>query len=168
MAAMTSSTAKCFRSTSRPCRAAARPQRVLQPVQRVQTRDVRVAFFNLNKLRTDSSDAGIYGSQGREDFTTDDVEHYFNYMGMLAVDGSYDRMEKMLALGKNIMPRQYTVLMQTCSAFCEFFGQLSCHAMWSNCFVLHPGNCRLQCSVCARFGGMWQMRAMLKSEVTLD
>jgi hypothetical protein len=60
---------------------------------------MRAAFFNFSKLRTDSSDAGIYGSQGRNDFTTDDVEHYFNYMGMLAVEGTYDRMEQMLSSG---------------------------------------------------------------------
>ncbi|WIA33486.1 hypothetical protein OEZ86_006614 [Tetradesmus obliquus] len=101
MAAMTFSTSvRCFNSTTRPSRAAARPQRVLPAVQRVPgTRDVRAAFFNFSKLRTDSSDAGIYGSQGRNDFTTDDVEHYFNYMGMLAVEGTYDRMEQMLSSG---------------------------------------------------------------------
>jgi hypothetical protein len=27
------------------------------------------------------------------------VEHYFNYMGMLAVEGTYDRMEEMLSSG---------------------------------------------------------------------
>lgn len=58
-----------------------------------------MAFFNFNKLRTDSSDAGIYGSQGREDYSADDVEHYFNYMGMLAVEGTYDRMEQLLSSG---------------------------------------------------------------------
>eukprot|EP00879_Flechtneria_rotunda_P017975 GHRR01018839.1.p1 GENE.GHRR01018839.1~~GHRR01018839.1.p1 ORF type:complete len:103 (+),score=18.20 GHRR01018839.1:91-399(+) len=77
-------------------RAASRPHRV---VQRVQPRDVRVAFFNFNKLRTDSTNAGIYGSQGRDDYSVDDVEHYFNYMGMLAVEGTYDRMEQMLSSG---------------------------------------------------------------------
>ena len=30
--------------------------------------------------------AGVYGSQKREDFSADDVEHYFNYMGMLATE----------------------------------------------------------------------------------
>ena len=30
--------------------------------------------------------AGIYGSQAREDYSEDDVEHYFNYMGMLATE----------------------------------------------------------------------------------
>ncbi|KAF6250633.1 hypothetical protein COO60DRAFT_1569873 [Scenedesmus sp. NREL 46B-D3] len=101
MAAMTFSTnVRCFTSTSKHSRTAARPQRVLPAVQRVPgTRDVRAAFFNFGKLRTDSSDAGIYGSQGRNDFTVDDVEHYFNYMGMLAVEGTYDRMEQMLSSG---------------------------------------------------------------------
>lgn len=68
--------------------------RVQQPAPR---HDVRVNFFS--RFRTDSQDAGIYGSQGRADFTVDDVEHYFNYMGMLAVEGTYDRMEEMLSSG---------------------------------------------------------------------
>lgn len=85
-------------STPKPCRAAAGPVRIAQPVHRA--RDVRMAFFNFNKLRTDSSSAGIYGSQGREDYSVDDVEHYFNYMGMLAVEGTYDRMEQMLSSGR--------------------------------------------------------------------
>lgn len=92
--------------------------------------DVRVQFFS--KFRTDSQDAGgcphssqqhcncaapppvlncavlcscagIYGSQGRADFTVDDVEHYFNYMGMLAVEGTYDRMEEMLSSGTCVL-----------------------------------------------------------------
>jgi hypothetical protein len=47
-----------------------------------------------------SADAGIYAAQGsRDDYGLDDVEHYFNYMGMLADEGSYDRMEAMLATG---------------------------------------------------------------------
>lgn len=96
------------------------PVRVQRPAARP---DVRVQFFS--KFRTDSQDAGgcpqlpaalrlqhlpgaqllccapagIYGSQGRADFTVDDVEHYFNYMGMLAVEGTYDRMEEMLSSG---------------------------------------------------------------------
>lgn len=72
-------------------------------------RDVRAAFFNFNKLRTDSSDAGIYGSQGRDDYSVDDVEHYFNYMGMLAVEGTYDRMEAMLASGAQIIESTCTL-----------------------------------------------------------
>jgi hypothetical protein len=60
-------------------------------------RDVHVNFF---KFRQDSTDAGVYGSQGRDDYSVDDVEHYFNYMGMLAVEGTYDRMELMLSSGK--------------------------------------------------------------------
>jgi len=64
-----------------------------------QRRDVRVAFFKFGKNGLGSEDAGIYGSQGREDYCVDDVEHYFNYMGMLAVEGTYDRMEAMLSSG---------------------------------------------------------------------
>lgn len=30
--------------------------------------------------------AGVYASQSRDDFSADDVEHYFNYMGMLATE----------------------------------------------------------------------------------
>ena len=31
---------------------------------------------------------GVYASQGRDDFSADDVEYYFNYMGMLATEVS--------------------------------------------------------------------------------
>nr|CAD1819246.1 unnamed protein product [Ananas comosus var. bracteatus] len=41
-------------------------------------------------------------SQSRDDFDRDDVEQYFNYMGMLAVEGSYDKMEALL--NQNIHP----------------------------------------------------------------
>ena len=44
------------------------------------------AFFN--RFRQDSTSAGIVGSQGRDDYDVDDVEHYFNYMGCLAVVAS--------------------------------------------------------------------------------
>ena len=30
----------------------------------------------------------MYASQTRDDFSADDVEHYFNYMGMLATEVS--------------------------------------------------------------------------------
>jgi hypothetical protein len=53
----------------------------------------------LHALRCGDNPTGIYASQGRDDFTVDDVEHYFNYMGMLAVEGTYDRMEEMLSSG---------------------------------------------------------------------
>ncbi|XP_072958175.1 protein LHCP TRANSLOCATION DEFECT-like [Typha angustifolia] len=49
-----------------------------------------------------AEDAGIYGSQSRDDFDRDDVEQYFNYMGMLAVEGTYDKMEALLS--QNIHP----------------------------------------------------------------
>lgn len=37
--------------------------------------------------------------QSRSDYEADDVEHYFNYMGCLAVEGTYDRMEEMMRSG---------------------------------------------------------------------
>ncbi|KAI8462643.1 MAG: hypothetical protein J3K34DRAFT_373050 [Monoraphidium minutum] len=37
--------------------------------------------------------------QTRADYNADDVEHYFNYMGCLAVEGTYDRMEEMMGSG---------------------------------------------------------------------
>lgn len=57
------------------------------------------AFFN--RFRQDSTSAGIVGSQGRDDFDVDDVEHYFNYMGCLAVEGTYDRMNALIESGKH-------------------------------------------------------------------
>ena len=42
---------------------------------------------------------GIYGSQTRDDYSVDDVEHYFNYMGMLAMEGTYDRLKKLQDVG---------------------------------------------------------------------
>lgn len=59
------------------------------------------AFWKFNKksLRTTSEDAGIYGSQGRDEYGYDDVEQYFNYMGMLATEGSYDKLKEMTDSG---------------------------------------------------------------------
>ncbi|XP_022717927.1 protein LHCP TRANSLOCATION DEFECT [Durio zibethinus] len=59
-------------------------------------------WFKFGKNGVDAEGAGIYGSQTRDDFDTDDVEQYFNYMGMLAVEGSYDKMEALL--NQNIHP----------------------------------------------------------------
>lgn len=51
------------------------------------------------QFRQNSEDAGVYESQGRDDIDEDDVEMYFNYMGMLANEGSYDRMQKFFEAG---------------------------------------------------------------------
>eukprot|EP00250_Pteridium_aquilinum_P034541 c7728_g1_i1 orf=127-627(+) len=51
------------------------------------------------KFGTDAEKAGIYASQGRDEFDRDDVEQYFNYMGMLATEGTYDKMEALLNKG---------------------------------------------------------------------
>ncbi|EEF39426.1 protein LHCP TRANSLOCATION DEFECT [Ricinus communis] len=54
-------------------------------------------WFKFGKNGVDAEGAGIYGSQSRDDFDRDDVEQYFNYMGMLAVEGTYDKMEALLS-----------------------------------------------------------------------
>ncbi|KAB5521659.1 hypothetical protein DKX38_025978 [Salix brachista] len=59
-------------------------------------------WFKFGKNGVDAEGAGIYGSQSRDDFDRDDVEQYFNYMGMLAVEGTYDKMEALLS--QNIHP----------------------------------------------------------------
>ncbi|KAK9823898.1 hypothetical protein WJX72_006248 [[Myrmecia] bisecta] len=55
--------------------------------------------FKFGKNGLGSEDAGVYGSQGRDDYTYDDVEQYFNYMGMLADVGSYDIINELNASG---------------------------------------------------------------------
>ena len=88
------------RAAARSAVSAVRPQRPVPALTRAQpSRDVRVAFFKFGKNGMGSDDAGIYGSQTKDDYCYDDVEHYFNYMGMLAVEGTYDRMEAMLSSG---------------------------------------------------------------------
>mmetsp|Transcript_3953 Transcript_3953/g.5261 ORF Transcript_3953/g.5261 Transcript_3953/m.5261 type:complete len:167 (-) Transcript_3953:134-634(-) len=54
------------------------------------------AWFKFGKNGANAEDAGIIGAQGRDEFDKDDVEQYFNYMGLLAVEGSYDTMYDML------------------------------------------------------------------------
>lgn len=51
-------------------------------------------FLSKNKKK------GIYGAAGgRDDFCDDDVNFYFEYMGMLAVDGDYARLDRMKSAG---------------------------------------------------------------------
>ena len=54
-----------------------------------------------NPFAQNSNKAGIVGSQGREDYEAEDVEYYFNYMGILADEGSNDRMDALLEAGKH-------------------------------------------------------------------
>ncbi|XP_057951000.1 protein LHCP TRANSLOCATION DEFECT [Malania oleifera] len=68
-----------------------------------------MCWFKFGKSGVDAEGAGIYGSQSRDDFDRDDVEQYFNYMGMLAVEGSYDKMEALLSL--NIHPVDILLMM---------------------------------------------------------
>ena len=53
----------------------------------------------MQSLRPDAKSAGIYGAQGKDEYEEVDVEYYFNYMGMLAIEGSYDRMHALMATG---------------------------------------------------------------------
>ncbi|CAL5392935.1 unnamed protein product [Camellia sinensis] len=66
-------------------------------------------WFRFGKNGVDAEGAGIYGSQSRDDFDRDDVEQYFNYMGMLAVEGTYDKMEALLS--QNIHPVDILLMM---------------------------------------------------------
>ncbi|KAI4308033.1 hypothetical protein L6164_031152 [Bauhinia variegata] len=66
-------------------------------------------WFKFGQNGVDAEGAGIYGSQSRDDFDRDDVEQYFNYMGMLAVEGSYDKMEALLS--QNIHPVDILLLL---------------------------------------------------------
>ncbi|KAL5701528.1 hypothetical protein ACHQM5_026854 [Ranunculus cassubicifolius] len=57
---------------------------------------------DLGSLRSHSSLIGPSNDR-------DDVEQYFNYMGMLAVEGTYDKMEALLS--QNIHPVDILLLM---------------------------------------------------------
>ena len=52
------------------------------------------AFFNFNK-NTTSNDNG----PSRSDFDFQEVEDYFNYMGMLAAEGNYDKLDALCESG---------------------------------------------------------------------
>ena len=54
-----------------------------------------------NPFAQNSNKAGIVGSQGREDYEAEDVEYYFNYIGILADEGSNDHMNALLEAGKH-------------------------------------------------------------------
>ena len=57
-------------------------------------------FFFQNKQKQNKNSKGIYGATDkREDFCEDDVNFYFEYMGMLAVDGDYARLDRMKSAG---------------------------------------------------------------------
>ena len=70
------------RSASRLARAPAR-------APTAPPRSVRVL-----EPRSPDNKAGGVGSQGRDDYESEDVEYYFNYMGILADEGSNDRLRR--------------------------------------------------------------------------
>jgi ankyrin repeat protein len=57
------------------------------------------AFFNFGNNK--NNQAAAQPNKTLADFTAEDVEHYFNYTGMLATEGTYDRLEKMLNSGNH-------------------------------------------------------------------
>ncbi|GLC57080.1 hypothetical protein PLESTB_001180900 [Pleodorina starrii] len=75
-------------------------------------RDVTANFFRFGNNGFKAEDAGIVGSQGRDEYTYDDVEAYFNYMGFLATEGTYDRMEALLNSGLHCID---IILLLACS-----------------------------------------------------
>ncbi|GIL54287.1 hypothetical protein Vafri_9852 [Volvox africanus] len=104
------------------CRASTRPSRQCASVavrpftssRRAPAgpRNVTANFFRFGKNGFKAEDAGIVGSQGRDDYTYDDVEQYFNYMGFLATEGTYDRMEALLKSGLHCID---IILLLACS-----------------------------------------------------
>merc|ERR1711865_61227 len=49
--------------------------------------------------KKEGKNKAVDGWQGRDDYDNIDVENYFNYMGILAVEGNYDRMEILIESG---------------------------------------------------------------------
>ncbi|CAA7032399.1 unnamed protein product [Microthlaspi erraticum] len=66
-------------------------------------------LVQVRKERVDAENAGIYGSQSRDDFDKDDIEQCVNYMGMLAFEGTYDKMEALF--NQNIHPVDIMLLL---------------------------------------------------------
>lgn len=60
------------------------------------------AWFKFGKAGFNAKDAGISGSQNRDEYDRYDVEHYFNYMGMLAIEGTYDRLNRLIETGTSV------------------------------------------------------------------
>mmetsp|Transcript_32000 Transcript_32000/g.80131 ORF Transcript_32000/g.80131 Transcript_32000/m.80131 type:complete len:168 (-) Transcript_32000:147-650(-) len=61
-----------------------------------RTQAKAAAFFNFGKKNNDYN----AGGSARDEYEVEDVEFYFNYMGMLATEGTYDRMNE-LAKGRH-------------------------------------------------------------------
>lgn len=93
---------------------------VLQP-RTLKPRLVKAQSF-FSKLRQDSSSAGafgqtpraphrpplagVYGSQGRDEYSEEDVADYFAYIGLLAVEGNYDSMDAIVASALPVCRKQ--------------------------------------------------------------
>ena len=79
-------------SSRRASKPAARPftSSLVAPLPQ---RSVKVGFFNFGKKDDPNS---YQKSAQRDEYLYEDVDDYFNYMGLLAEEGNYDRMEAML------------------------------------------------------------------------
>jgi hypothetical protein len=84
-------------SVRQPVSSSCRVVRPFTAASSSSKRMVKVNFFNFGKKN--AQDTSAFLTSGRSDFDADDVEHYFNYMGMLATEGTYDRLEAMMASG---------------------------------------------------------------------
>eukprot|EP01026_Neomeris_dumetosa_P027333 TRINITY_DN2222_c0_g1_i1.p3 TRINITY_DN2222_c0_g1~~TRINITY_DN2222_c0_g1_i1.p3 ORF type:complete len:157 (+),score=25.80 TRINITY_DN2222_c0_g1_i1:99-569(+) len=87
------------------CRSSFCNRKLFFPAQKIKSRQINrkqtnvQAVFRFGKFGDDAEKAGIIGGQGREEYGYDEVEQYFNYMGMLATEGSYDSLNKMMETG---------------------------------------------------------------------
>ena len=76
------------------------PRHVRHARTRTQQRGAKMqtcAFFNFNNNNNNTSQTAQGPS--RADYDEQEVEDYFNYMGMLAAEGNYDRLEEMNSAG---------------------------------------------------------------------
>lgn len=94
---LTTSRSACVAARSARASGSARP--VARPFtgSRVapQVRDVRMNLFNFGK-NNQANKNDYKQASGRDEYIYEDVDDYFNYMGFLAEEGCYDRMEAML------------------------------------------------------------------------
>ncbi|KAG2485233.1 hypothetical protein HYH03_016019 [Edaphochlamys debaryana] len=109
--APTACRAACARPVSR-CATVARPMTGSRMAP--AARDVRMAFFKFggkDKSTREKESEYTYNTT-REQYTYEELEEYFNYMGFLAEEGTYDRMH---ALGKDRHPAD-VILLLACAA----------------------------------------------------
>ncbi|GBF88241.1 hypothetical protein Rsub_00953 [Raphidocelis subcapitata] len=85
-----------FRASSRAI-AVPRPQQRAQQVAERPARQVLARFWKLGGVS--GSDEAYPLHDSRESYSANEVRDYFEYQGVLAVEGSYDRMDELMAMG---------------------------------------------------------------------